>query len=112
MPQADLEVVRVVGGGDFDCAGPEFGVDVVVGHDNELPVEKRMRQSLADEMAVALVIGMHRDRGVTEHRLDPGGGHHDVRFAVVERAVAERHQLALDLFVLDLEVGDRGLQHR
>ena len=62
--------------------------------------------------AVALVVGVHRDRGVTEHRLDPGGGHHDVGFGVVHRAVPERHQLALDVLVLDLEVADRGLQHR
>ena len=29
-----------------------------------------------------------------------------------QRAVPERHQLALDVLVLDLEVRDRGLQHR
>ena len=31
---------------------------------------------------------------------------------VVERAVAERHQLAFDVNVVDLEVGDRRLEHR
>ena len=82
MTQPDLEVVRVVGGSDFDCTRAEFGVDVVVGDDDDLAVDERVRQRLADQVAVAVVIGMHRDRGVAEHRLDPGGGDHDVRFVV------------------------------
>ena len=85
MPQTDLEVVRVVGRCDFDCAGTEFRVDMFVGDDDQLTVcDERMRQRLADQVAVALVVGMHRDRGVAEHRLHPGGGHHDVRFGIVE----------------------------
>ncbi len=111
MAQPDLEVVRVMGRRDFDCTRSEFGVDVVVGDDGDLPVDERVRQRLADQVPVAFVVGMHRDRGVAEHRLDPGGGDHDVRFAVVQGAVPERHQLALDVLVLDLEVGDRRLQH-
>ena len=34
MPQPDFEVVRVVGGRDFDCAGAEFGVYMLVGDDD------------------------------------------------------------------------------
>ena len=113
VPQPDLEVVRIVGWRDFDCAGAEFGVDVFVGDDDQLTADdERVRQRLADEVAVAVVVGVHRDRGVAEHRLDPRGGHHDVRFGVVERTVGEQHQLALDVGVGDLEVRDRGLQRR
>lgn len=112
VAQPDLEVVGVVRGRDFDCAGAEFGVDVLVGDDQQLPVHERVRQAAADQVPVALVVGMHRDGGVAQHRLDPGGGHHDVRARVVERAVAERHQLALDLLVVDLDVGEGRLQHR
>ncbi len=36
VAHADLEVVRIVGGRDFDCAGAEFGVDVLVGDDDDL----------------------------------------------------------------------------
>ena len=71
-----------------------------------------MRQRRSDHCQVPLVVGMHGDRGVPQHGLDAGGRHHDVRFVVVHRAVPERHQFALDVLVLDLEVGDRGLQHR
>ena len=82
MSHADLEVVRIVRGRDFDCARAELGVDVLVGDDDHLSVDERVRQGLADQVAVALVVGVHRDRGVAQHRLDPGGGHHDVRFVV------------------------------
>ena len=112
MPQPDLEVVRVVGGRDFDCAGTEFGVDMLVGDDDELPVDEGVRQGGADQVAIAFVVGVHRDRGVAQHRLDPGGGDHDVGLRIVERAVPERHQFAVDLEVVDLEVRDRRLKYR
>jgi hypothetical protein len=87
-------------------------IDVGIGDDDDLAVQERVRQRLADQRAVAVVIGMHRDGGVAEHGFQPGGGHHDVRFVVVHRPVPERHQLTLDVLVFDLEVGDGGLQHR
>ncbi len=70
-----------------------------------------MLQGRAQEVLVALVIGMNRDGGVAEHRLDSGGRDDDVRFVVLEGAVAQGDEFALDLFELDLDVGDRGLQH-
>ncbi len=71
-----------------------------------------MIESGADEVLVALVLGMDRYCGVTEHRLDASGRDDDVRLVVVERAVAQGNQLTLDVLELHLDVGDRGLQHR
>src|SRR5690349_23381388 len=85
------------------CALPIF--DVFVGDHHELTVYERVRQAGTDQVPVALVVGMHRDRGVAEHRFHAGGGHHDVWLRVVHRAVPERHEFALDLFVGDLDVG-------
>ncbi len=112
VPQTHLEVVGVVRGGDLHRAGAELGIDVVVGDHRDLPSGERVVDRGADEVLVALVLGVHRDRGVTEHRLDTGGGDDDVRLVVVERAVAQRHEFAFDLLELDLDVGDRRLQHR
>ncbi len=108
----DFEVVRVVCGRDLDGAGAEFGVHVLVGDDSHRPVHERVRQAGTDQMAVALVVGMDRDRGVAQHRLDPSGGHHDVGLRVLQRAVPEGHQLTVDVLVVDLEVRDRRLEHR
>ena len=73
---------------------------------------KGCRQGGADQVPIAFVVGVHRDSRVAQHRLDPGGGDHDVGLRVVERAVAERHQFAVDLEVVDLKVRDRRLEDR
>ncbi len=58
VPQAHLEVVRVVRrGGDFHCAGAEGRVDVIVCDDRDLPFGDRMVDRGADEVLVALVLG-------------------------------------------------------
>ena len=74
---ADLEVVRVVGRGHLDRAGAERGVHVLVGHDRDAPAGQRQLHRLADQVRVARVVRVHRDRGVAEHGLGPGGGDHD-----------------------------------
>ena len=61
--------------------------------------------SRADEVPVPLVVGVHRHRGVAEHRLGPGGRDHD---RVVAVAVPDRDELALVVGVLDLDVRQRG----
>ncbi len=55
-------------------------------------------------MAIPRVIGVHRDGGVTEHRLHPGSGHDD-RVAAV--AVPDRDKLPLVVGVIDLDVRQR-----
>ncbi|SKT40394.1 Uncharacterised protein [Mycobacteroides abscessus subsp. abscessus] len=110
MPQPDLEVVRVVRGRDLDRTGAEFRIDMVVSDDRDAAVLERVRQLGTDQVPVPLVVGVHRDGGITEHRLQAGGRHHQMRLVVVERAVPERDQFALDFFVLDLQIRDRGLQ--
>ena len=101
VPLADLEVVRVVRRGHLDRAGAERRVDVLVGDDRDPPAGQRQLDLGADQVLVALVVGVHRHRGVAEHRLGPGGGDHD---RVVAVAVADRDQLAVVVGVLDLDV--------
>ena len=69
------------------------------------PAGQRQLDLAADQVAVAGVVGVHRDRGVAEHGLDPGGGHDDLVVAV---AVPDRDQLAVVVGVLHLDVGQRG----
>ena len=101
VPLADLEVVRVVRRRHLDRAGAERRVDVLVGDDRDAPAGQRQLDLGADQVPVALVVGVHRDRGVAEHRLGPGGGDHD---RVVAVAVPDRDQLAVVVGVLDLDV--------
>ena len=68
-----------------------------------------MREA-AVQVAVALVLGMHGDAGVAEHGLGPGGGDGDELAVAALDRVAEVPEMAVDLLLLHLEVGDRGLQ--
>ena len=101
VPLADLEVVRVVRRGHLHRAGAERRVDVLVGDDRDAPAGERQLDLGADQVLVALVVGVHGDGGVAEHRLGPGGGDHD---RVVAVAVPDRDQLAVVVGVLDLDV--------
>ena len=60
---------------------------------------------------VALVVGIHGDRGVAQHRLRPRRRDRDRTGAVGER-VADEPQAALDVLVIDFEVGQRRLASR
>ena len=112
VPQTGLVVVRVVGGGDLDAAGAELRVDqdgsAMIGI---VPSGQRQRHLLADQVLEARVVGMDGDRGVAEHCLGPRRG--DVQRLTADRAcngVPDRPELALDLLVVDLVVGDGGAQ--
>ncbi|GFN03864.1 hypothetical protein Smic_24200 [Streptomyces microflavus] len=78
---------------------------MVVGDDGDRPVGQRQLDLLADQVLVALVVGVDGDGGVTEHRLGAGGGDDD---GLVPLPVRHGDELAVVLLVLDLDVGDRG----
>ena len=111
MALADRIVVGVVRRRHLHRAGAELAVDVVVGDDRDDPVRQRQPHAAADEAAVALVFGMDHHRHVAEHRLRPRRRHHQLAAAVLER-IADVPQEAVLLLALDLQVGDRRLQHR
>ena len=111
VTQPDLEVVEVVRRRDLHGAGAELAVDVLVGDDRNLAADRRQAHRAAHEATVALVVGMHGDGGVAEHRLRPR--RHDLdRAAAVGERIAQMIQLAVGVGVLDLEVGERGAAAR
>ena len=98
------------------CAGvtltapvPNSGSTWLVGEDRDPAPDQRQLDLAADQVPVTLVVRMHDDGGVAQHRLDPRGGHDD---RVGPVAVADRHQLAVDLLVLHLDVGQHAAQRR
>ena len=73
---------------------------------------------LADQMRVAFIVRMHRDRAVAEHRLGPRGGDDDEGRGIVRieglafQRIAQIPKAALDLDLLHLEIGNRRQQLR
>ncbi len=108
---ADHEVVEVVGGRDLNRAGALFRVGVIVGDDRHRPIDDGQAHGAADHGFVALVGGMHGDGGVAQHGFGAGGGDHDLAGAVLQR-IGEVPVVAVDLALLDLQVGDRRLEVR
>ena len=106
MAQADLEVVRVVGGGHLDCARAEADLAVFVAHDGNFAVHDRQDALLADEVLELLVLGVDRDAGIAHHRLGTGGSDDNVAAAVGER-IADIPEVTGLINVLDLRVGER-----
>ncbi len=107
MAAADLEVGGVVRRRHLDGAAAEGGIHRLVGDDGNASAGERQLEGPADEPPVALVVGMHRHRGITEERLRPGGGDGDVPVAVGER-IADVPDTAVHFLLLRLLVGQRG----
>ncbi len=109
---ADLEIVEVMRRRDLHRARAGGGIGIVVGDDPDAPAHERQDRVLADEILVALVGGVHRDAGVAEHRLGPRGRDGDELARPPLDRILEVPEMALHLALLDLEVGDRGLELR
>ena len=104
VPLADLVVERVVPGRDLQGPGAKLLLHRLVGDDGQLTADDRKHRRLADDVAVALVLGVDRHAGVGEHRLRPHGG--DGHVAAALDRVADEVQHVVVLLPLDLEVGD------
>ena len=70
------------------------------------PADQRQQAVLADEAAVALVVGMDGDCGVGEHRLRANGRNREHLVGALDRVVDLVEEFG-DLAVLDLEIRDR-----
>ncbi len=108
---AHLEVVGVVGGGDFHHTGAEVHLHVLIGHNGDFLVHQGQDDVLAHQVLVALVLGVDRHGGIAQHGLRAGGGQLDVA-AAVGQGVAQVPEGALLLLKDDLRVGDGGLSER
>ena len=115
----DLEVSLIVRGCDLEHAGPKGEIDMFVGDDREeflIFDGERAADVLADEVGVALVLGIHGDGGVARDDLWAGGGdgepgagfldHFD--FEVVHDGVLRLHD---DLFIAERGEGGRAPVH-
>ena len=93
VPQADLKVVGVVGGGHFDTAGTKFHFRIGISdHGNGL-IQQGQDHVLSDNRAVALILGVNADAGVTQHGFRTGGGDDDLTGAVFQ-GIADVPQMA------------------
>ena len=102
-------VVGIVRRSYFDHPRAELGAHKRIGDNGNLAVHERQHAALPDQVRISLVLGIHRDGAVAEHRLGPRRGHNGMARAVLVR-VAEIPERSLDVAVLDLVIAERGLE--
>ena len=104
---AGFEVVGIVRGSDFHRAGAEFAIDGCIRDDGDFSVRERQQNFFADEVLIALVVGVHCDGGIAQHRLGARGRDDNVLFRSSDR-VADVPQAAGAFVVDDFEIADGG----
>ena len=113
---ADVEVDRVVAGRHLQRARAGIDGDRRVGDHRHRLVVRGDEHVAPDQRAIAIVVGVHGHGGVGRDRLRPRRGDHEVftrrLVGFVEDGVADVPEVAVDVTVLDLEVGERGFRHR
>ena len=103
MAEPDFEIVRVVGRRHLEGAGAESRVDVLVGYQWKAAGRQREDDGLANEMTVAVVLGVDGHGRVAKHGLGPGRGDSNVAGAVGQ-GVPDVVEVAGDLVVVHLQV--------
>ena len=126
MPDADLEIERVVRGRHFQNAGPEFRIDRGIAHDWQFLARERPPDMHPDEREVTRIVGMNRDRRIGHDRFWAGRRDFDegrwrragqrkrcpCRSWFVDELVANIIELPLLRPRDDFLVGKRGLRRR
>ena len=103
---ADFEVGRIVARRDLQRAGAELALDPLVGDHGHASLDPRHHDLASDQMAIAVVLGMHGHRDVGGNRRRTDGRDRDVAVAVGERVV-DRRQRVVDVHVHELEIRER-----
>ena len=109
---ADLEVVEVVRRRDLDRAGALLRIGIFIGDDRDATSDQREDRLLPHEMAIALVVRMHSNRGIAQHGLRPRGRDGDERITQTPDRILEVPEVALHLGLLYFEIGNGGEQLR
>ena len=112
VPLPHLEVIEVMRRRDLHRARALLRVGIRVRHHGDAPPDQRQDDMLADKVAEPLVLRVYGHRGVTEQRLGARRRHHEVTPRLALHRIAQVPQRPLHLPALDLEVADRGLEHR
>ena len=111
MALADRVIVEIVGGSDLDAPGAEGWVYILVGDDRDGTAGQRQGHPQTDQALVALVVGMDRHGGITQHSLRAGGGDDEIAAALGQRITDMPHEPVF-LGAGDFQVRHGGMQYR
>src|SRR5271170_6549063 len=84
MPLSDFVVVEIMRGRNFDATAAERRVDVGVPDDGNVSARERQVHPAADQMPIALILGMNRDSRIAEHGFRSRGRDDEMTAAVAQ----------------------------
>ncbi len=87
-------VIEVMRGRDLHAAAAERGIHVAVGDDRNFAPAKRQFDAPADQMPIALIVGVHGHGSVAEQGFRTRGGDDDVAIAIAQ-GIAQIPQLSI-----------------
>ena len=93
---------------DLDDSCPELRVHEVVADHRQAPAHQGELDGASVQVPVAVIVRMHRDRGVAEHGFGTGRGDHDAFVASTFNRITQVPQRPLLSLVLDLKIRNRG----
>ena len=107
MAQTDLEVVRVMRGGNLNDTGAEVYLDIIVGDNGYLAVNYGQDKRLADDILISLIVGVDRNGGIAEQGFGPCCGELKIAASVL-KGIAQMPEVTRLILIFNLCVGDGG----
>ena len=109
MSFADLVVVSIVRGSNFNQACTKLHIDMFVGDDLYLATDYRQDDFFADQIFIAFVVWICHDGSVAEVGLRSGGCYNDKFAWLIRKIVSQMIKLAFVFLMLDLYVAERAV---
>ena len=114
---SDFKVVGVVCRGDLDDARTEFPVNIFICHDRDPAVHEGKPDVTADQVVVALILGMDCHCSIAEHSLGTRCGELEEsclgdRTVLFDQRIFDVPEMAGLLFILHFRVGDGSVADR
>ena len=107
MAQTDLEVVRVMRGGNLNDTGAEVYLDIIVGDNGYLAVNYGQDKRLADDILISLIVGIDRNGGIAEQGFGSCCGELKIAASVL-KGIAQMPEVTRLILIFNLCVGDGG----
>ncbi len=112
VPFADLVIVRIVRRSDLYRARSEFRFDIFVGDDRNFAVGQRQKNRFTDQICVAFVFRINRNRRVAEHRFRARRRHRDFFVRIFDRIMQKIKFAVFFRFLFYFEIGQNGFVFR
>ena len=99
VPQTNFKVVGIMGRCHLDASSAELHLRIVIGNNRNFFVHQGQNDFLAHDSAIAFIVGIDTDTGISQHSLRTGSSHNHFPAAVSQR-ITDMPQMARLVHIL------------